>query len=61
MILNHQTPKKPDKQKDQISMLWDAVYNHIFHRLNFIDLEIKFILVFLALILTFLGIAIFSE
>lgn len=54
------TPIKPEKQKDQISMLWDAVYNHLPCQIHWQDKKINFILAFVSLILgllTFLAIA----
>lgn len=50
------TPSKPQEQKDQISMLWDAVYNHIPARLKWQDVKLNFILGFMALILVVLGV-----
>jgi len=44
-------PEKPANQKDQISMLWDAVYNHIPSRLKWQDIKINFILAFLMVVI----------
>ena len=52
------TPKKPEDKDQQISMIWDALYNHVFHRLKTQDLKINFIFGFLALILALLGVLI---
>lgn len=55
---SYEIPKKPERQKDQISMLWDAMYNHIpgilkeqDRRFKWQDVKINFILAFVALIL----------
>jgi len=53
-------PEKPGRLEDQVSMLWDAVWNHIPAQLAWQDKKINFILTFVALILgllTFLGVA----
>ena len=47
-------PEKPQTLDEQISMIWDAVFNHIFHRLHFQDIKINFILTFLGLLLALL-------
>jgi len=49
-------PEKPKAQKDQLSMLWDAVYNHIPTRIRWIDVKVNFMLGFLGLILGLLAI-----
>jgi len=49
-------PKKPESLEEQVSMIWDALYNDVFHKLKFQDIKINFILTFLALLLTALGI-----
>lgn len=49
-------PDKPKTQKAQINMIWDALFNEIPHRLKWQDIKINFILVFVALILTGMGI-----
>jgi len=45
------TPKKPETQKEQISMLWDAVYNHLFTGQHWQGVMLKFVLAFLAVII----------
>lgn len=55
---NNKIPEKPKSQKEQVSMLWDAVYNHMFSKLAAHDKMMGFTLAFLALILAFLGILI---
>jgi hypothetical protein len=54
--MNNRTPQKPKNQKEQISMLWDAVYNHLPSRLNWQDKKLNFILIFMGLILAALAI-----
>ena len=52
--------QKPVTTKEQINLIWEAVFNHIPSQLHWQDIKINFILVFVALILgmlTFLGIA----
>jgi len=51
-----ETPEKPEEEKAQISMLWDAVWNHIPHQLAFIDTKFNFVFVFMGLVLALLGI-----
>ena len=51
---------KPETLEEQISTLWDAVFNHIPTQINWVNTKLTFILTFVALILgllTFLGIA----
>ena len=47
-------PEKPQTLDEQISMIWDAVFNHIFHQLKFQDVKINFILTFLGLLIAIL-------
>lgn len=51
-------PRKPKTIEEQVSMIWDALYNDVFHKLKFQDIKINFILVFVGLLLTALGIMI---
>ena len=44
-------PGKPDKQRDQISMLWDAVYNHIPTQLHWQNTKVNFVLAMLGLLI----------
>lgn len=59
-VMKLETPDKPTKEKEQISMLWDAVWNHLPHQLNFMDTKINFILAFMALLMALVGVAIFK-
>jgi len=63
----YEIPEKPEKSKEQISMLWDAMYNHIpgilkeqNKRLGWQELKINFILVLVALILAALTTKVFG-
>ena len=49
-------PEKPKTQKEQVSVLWDIVCNHIFSKVMTHDMQMKFVLVFLGLILAFLAV-----
>jgi len=53
---NNKIPEKPKTQKEQISVLWDVVCNHVFSKLSTHDTMMKFILAFTALTLAFLAI-----
>ena len=44
-------PEKPKTQKEQISMLWDAVYNHLFTAQHWQGVMLKFVLALLAVII----------
>ena len=44
-------PQKPETQKEQISMLWDAVYNHLFTAQHWQGIMLKFVLALLAVII----------
>jgi len=49
-------PEKPKTTKEQIDMIWDAIFNAIPHRFKWQDIKINFILAFLALILAFMAV-----
>lgn len=51
-------PEKPNATKDQVSMLWDAVYNHLPSRLSWQDKKISFVLAITGLSLGLLGVII---
>jgi len=55
-IFKIRTPEKPKTTKGQIDMMWDALFNALPHRLQWQDVKINFILTFVALILTGMGI-----
>jgi len=44
-------PEKPKTQKEQISMLWDAVFNHLFTAQHWQGIMLKFVLAILAVII----------
>ena len=44
-------PEKPETQKEQISMLWDAVFNHLFTAQHWQGVMLKFVLALLAVII----------
>lgn len=59
----YEIPPKPRKLEDQVSTMWDAIYNHIpgilrehNKRLKWQDIKLNFILVFVGLILAALTI-----
>ena len=65
--INYKPPEKPKSLEDQISMMWDAVYNHIpclfekqERQSKWQELKINFILVFVALILASLATKLFG-
>jgi len=45
------TPKKPESLEEQISMIWDAVFNHLFTAQYWQGVMTKFILALLAVII----------
>ncbi len=53
--MRHDIPDKPDKQKDQLSELWDAVYNHLPTRINWLDIKINFILALLGVVIALIA------
>lgn len=44
-------PEKPKDRDEQISMIWDFLFGHVFHRIRFQDIKINFILVFVGILL----------
>lgn len=56
-------PIKPDKLEDQVSMMWDVLFNGLFDKMDdvhdkqdSVNMKLNFVLVFLGIVLTFLGI-----
>ena len=45
-------PENPEKQKDQITQLWDACFNPIPTSLGWLNLKVNFILGLMSVILT---------
>jgi len=54
-MTNHEIPQKPKAMKNQISMLWDAVYNHIPTQLSSQRMQMNFIMGILGLIMALNG------
>jgi len=50
--------KKPKTQREQIGMLWDACFNHIPTKLDWLDKKVAFIMVMMALILALMSVLI---
>jgi len=57
--MNYNNTKKPKTQKEQVDLIWDFLFNHLVHKIKFIDLKIGFILAFLTLMLALLSVLIF--
>ena len=58
----YEIPEKPPIPNDQISMMWDFLYNHLPSRLNkqdykilWQDRKINFILILVTILLAFVG------
>ena len=49
-------PEKPKTTKEQINMIWDALFNSLPHRMRSQDIRINFTLAFMALVLAFMAI-----
>ena len=49
-------PPKPANQKEQISDLWEAVYNHIPSQLRLVNIQIRFILAFITIVMVLVAI-----
>ncbi len=54
-------PPKPKTTKGQIEALWTIVTNDIPHRFRWLDIKLNFILVFMAVVLAFLGILVVNS
>lgn len=48
-------PEKPKTQREQVDTLWDIVANHLWHKMYWLDIKLNFLLAFIAVILTLLG------
>jgi len=48
---NRKTPEMPKDPRKRNEMMWEAIFNHIPHRLAWQDMKLNFVLVLLALIL----------
>lgn len=51
-------PEKPNTLKQQVSMMWDVLFNEIPHHFKWQDRKINFVLIFMGLILAAVGIGI---
>ena len=58
---NYKIPDKPETVEEKIDMLWDAFYNRMLHWMGWQELRMKFVLVFLGLLLAAFGILIASK
>jgi hypothetical protein len=56
MIFRNHIPPKPKSAAKQREMLWDGVFNHIPTRLNWIDLQIKFIMLLIAAMIALIAV-----
>lgn len=56
--MKNYTPKKPKTQREQVDMIWDAVFNTMTHRLDRMELMMKLTLTFGGLSLALLGLVI---
>lgn len=64
---NYEIPPKPESIEDQVSMMWDFMYNHLPSKLArqdrkimWQDIKLNFILVLVGLILAFIAARLFS-
>ena len=48
---HYTTPEKPEKSCDWRDQVWNALFNEIPHRLEWQDIKINFILLFMAILL----------
>lgn len=62
----YEIPEKPEKLEDQVSMMWDALFNHLpgilkeqNRHFKWQDVKLNFILVFVGLILASLAIYVY--
>ena len=56
--MNFKNTKKPKTQKEQVDLIWDFLFNHLAHKIRFLDLKVAFILAFLTLVLGLIGVMI---
>ena len=50
-------PEKPKTRDEQISMIWDALFNHVFTALHWQDIKINFILTLIAILIGIIALA----
>ena len=53
-----QLPEKPKTTKEQVSVLWDIVANHLITQVRMNNMKLNFVLGFLGLIMGLIGITI---
>lgn len=58
--MSNKMPEKPKTQKEQISMLWEGVFNHIPTQLKWQNVKLNFILAFMGLVLALLAVIILT-
>jgi len=51
MATKLEVPEKPKTQKEQIAQLWEFTTNHIWHRLNWQDTKLNFMITILGIML----------
>jgi len=51
-------PDKPDKQKDQISELWDACFNHLPTHIRWLNVKVNFILAMIGVVMAMVAVSI---
>jgi len=55
-FVKYDIPDMPEDEKEQIKMVWSAVFNHLPHRLWSIEFKQRFVLVIVGLILALVGV-----
>lgn len=55
--MNFKDIKKPKTQKEQVDLIWDFLFNHLNHKVKFLDTKITFILSLLAILMVLIAIA----
>lgn len=56
--MNFKMPAKPKGTKEQVSTLWDVIANCVLTQLKVQNLKLTFVLVFMGIIIGFLGVLI---
>ena len=58
--MNFKMPAKPKTMKKQIDTIWDVIGNCVLTQLKVQNLKLTFVLVFMGIIIGFLGVLIFK-
>lgn len=58
MTMKDDIPKKPETQRAQIEMLWEAAYNHLPHKISILGVKVNLIMAFGGLSLALLAVVI---